>query len=160
LTIAGDFYGDITTHNGELKETNMERLPAPPTNADQGRLYYNTTNKHYYGFNGTSWILLETLPDTTMAALEELGSLVESATNASTPGTFVLRDENGSFEGDFYNGVDFHNSEMKNVLCENLAAHPLTPTKSRLYFNTTDNHFYGYNGTSWDDLSYNKELHY
>jgi len=156
LTIAGDFYGDITTHNGELKETNMERLPAPPVNADQGRLYYNTTNKHYYGYNGTSWILLETLPDVTITALEDLGSLVDSATDASTPGTLVLRDENGSFEGDFYNGVDFHNSEIKNALCENLASHPLTPTKSRLYFNTTDNRFYGYNGTTWGDLSYDK----
>lgn len=156
MTIAGDFYGDITTHNGELKETNMERLPAPPEGASQGRLYYNTTSKHFYGFDGTSWILMETLPDPIIEAFETLGELVNAKTSESIPETLVFRDENGSFEGDFYTGVDFHNSEMKNVLCESLADHPQFPTKSRIYFNTTDNRFYGYDGAAWKDLSYDK----
>lgn len=156
MTIAGDFCGDITLNGGEIKNANVERLASPPENATQGRIYYNTTNKHFYGYNGSDWVLLETLPDSIIDALLNSGELLGSATSNTVANTLVLRDENGSFEGDFTNGANFHNSEIKNFLCDRLSSNPETPTASRLYFNTTDKCFYGYNGIRWVNLSYDK----
>jgi hypothetical protein len=34
----------------------------------------------------------------------------------------------------------------------NLSANPSSPVAGMIYFNTTDNHFYGYNGTTWKQL--------
>lgn len=54
---------------------------------------------------------------------------------------------------DFYVDVDFHQKQAVKVRVENLASAPSSPVAGQVYYNTSDNFFYGYNGTTWVNLS-------
>lgn len=58
----------------------------------------------------------------------------------------------------YYTNIDLNNNELQNAKIHNLATAPLNPQLGQVYFNTTDNKYYGYNGTSWIDLSYTHPL--
>ena len=48
---------------------------------------------------------------------------------------------------------DFTQNQLLNVALQNLATAPGTPVAGQVYHNTTDHKFYGWDGTSWVDIS-------
>jgi hypothetical protein len=49
----------------------------------------------------------------------------------------------------FYGAIDLVKNELQNAIIQNLGGAPATPTKGQIYFNSTDNVLYWYNGTGW-----------
>ena len=45
--------------------------------------------------------------------------------------------------------IDLNKNELQNAALQKLTAAPSTPVKGQMYFNTTDNRAYTYNGTAW-----------
>ena len=45
--------------------------------------------------------------------------------------------------------IDLAQNQLLNGVVQNLATAPSTPVKGQIYFNTTDNRLYTYNGTEW-----------
>ena len=52
----------------------------------------------------------------------------------------------------FFTDIDLRRNELQNAVIQNLATHPPEPPKGFIYFNTTDNTYYGWNGIDWIDL--------
>ena len=48
---------------------------------------------------------------------------------------------------------NFNQNELQNAVIQNLASAPESPKAGQIYYNTGDNKYYGYNGTSWVELS-------
>lgn len=54
----------------------------------------------------------------------------------------------------FLSNLDLRQSQILNAVIQHLAAHPENPVKGQIYFNTTDDKFYGFTENSqWVDLS-------
>ena len=53
----------------------------------------------------------------------------------------------------FLTGINLNQNELLNAAIQNLAAHPATPVVGQLYFNTTANVVYVWDGTTWVDYS-------
>jgi hypothetical protein len=48
-----------------------------------------------------------------------------------------------------YGAVDLVKNELRNAVMQNLGSAPAAPVKGLMYFNSTDNTFYWYDGTQW-----------
>ena len=49
--------------------------------------------------------------------------------------------------------INLAKSELQNAVIQNLASAPASPKAGQIYYDTTDNTYRGWNGTSWVDLS-------
>lgn len=56
----------------------------------------------------------------------------------------------------FLNDVDFNKNQLQNTVIHPSATAPSNPKQGQIYFNTTDNNIYRYNGTQW--VTYQNEL--
>ena len=48
---------------------------------------------------------------------------------------------------------NFNQNEIQNAVIQNLSAAPESPKKGQIYYNTSSNKYFGYDGTQWVDLS-------
>jgi Phage tail fibre repeat len=55
------FLTNIDLSKNELQNARIQNLATPPANPVPGQIYYNTTDKVFYGWNGTTWINLSEL---------------------------------------------------------------------------------------------------
>ena len=51
------------------------------------------------------------------------------------------------------NNINLNQNEIQNVVVQNLATAPSTPKKGQIYFNTTSNKLFEYDGSNWVDLT-------
>lgn len=53
----------------------------------------------------------------------------------------------------FLSNIDLGKNELQNAVVQKLATAPSTPSQGQIYYNTTDNKTYQYNGAAWVSLS-------
>lgn len=53
----------------------------------------------------------------------------------------------------FLTAINLNKNELQNARIQNLAAAPSSPVAGQVYYNTTDNKTYYYNGSSWIDMT-------
>ncbi len=52
------FYKSINLNRHEVKRLVIQRLSTPPSITKEGQVYYNRTDKEFYGWDGNKWRLL------------------------------------------------------------------------------------------------------
>ena len=60
----------------------------------------------------------------------------------------------------FLANLDIRQNQIKNVVIDKLKQAPTSPVLGQVYYNTTDNKTYTYNGTTWDMLTNESEILY
>lgn len=50
------FFGNIDLNKNEIQNATIQPLAVAPSNPKEGQIYYNTNDKNYYRYNGTSWV--------------------------------------------------------------------------------------------------------
>jgi len=53
---------------------------------------------------------------------------------------------------EFLTNLNLTKNELQNARVQNLSSHPSDPVEGQIYYNTTDDTFYGYDGSEWVDL--------
>ncbi len=103
MALAGDFYGEIDLHQNQIKNGKFEKLPAPPTNPETSRFYFDTTENHFYGWNGLEWVNFGTLDEHLLAiqeakadTLEALATVLTKTSEASASAVSALASKNAS----------------------------------------------------------------
>lgn len=50
------FFGNIDLNKNEIQNATIQPLAVAPSNPKEGQIYYNTNDKNYYRYDGTSWV--------------------------------------------------------------------------------------------------------
>lgn len=53
----------------------------------------------------------------------------------------------------YLSSINLSKNELQNAVIQNLASAPSTPAEGQIYYNTTDDRMYFYDGTAWVDMS-------
>lgn len=69
---------NLNLSGNELQNAVIQNLSTAPTNPKVGMVYYNTDKNRYFGYNGTSWVAMDSkdVDDVTVAALFNAGAPV------------------------------------------------------------------------------------
>jgi hypothetical protein len=63
FTRGGEAEDEVSSlRNQKMQIEKDAALPLAPENPYPGKIYLNTTDKHFYGWDGTSWLKLDTKP--------------------------------------------------------------------------------------------------
>lgn len=68
------FLNNVDLNKNELQNAVIQPLSAAPANPKEGQIYYNTTDKKYYVFDGTSWNTYQDVIETTAAGTLSIDS--------------------------------------------------------------------------------------
>jgi hypothetical protein len=60
----------------------------------------------------------------------------------------------------FLVSIDLNKNELQNAVIQNLGTNPSTPVAGQIYYNTSDNSIYFYDGTTWVDVLNQSEVKY
>ena len=60
----------------------------------------------------------------------------------------------------FLVSIDLNKNELQNAVIQNLGTNPSTPVAGQIYYNTSDNSIYFYDGTQWVDVLNQSEVKY
>lgn len=77
-----EFGSNINLKQNQIKNVALDNLPAAPTSPVNGQIYYNTTDKQTYVWNGTQWSNLTTTGHT------------QNTDSGTTSNTFTLDQDN------------------------------------------------------------------
>ena len=132
----------------------------PPTNPTAGSTYYNTTDKTFYVYDGTSWIPVDNkLPTGQLYVGDTSNKAAATAKNTIPLSGFAAAAADVALGGYKLTGVadpavDQDAATKKYVDGKTGGVTtgttpPTNPTAGSTYYNTTDKTFYVYDGTSW-----------
>lgn len=82
--------GNLDLNKNELQNAILQPLAAAPSNPKEGQIYYNTTDKKVWQYNGTTWLAIQNpvIKDTIVTTTTWLGTGPYSQT--VTPTTFTV----------------------------------------------------------------------
>ncbi len=132
----------------------------PPANPTTGSTYYNTTDKTFYVYDGTSWVPVDNkLPSGQLYVGDASNKAAATAKNTIPLSGFAAAATDVALGGFKLTGVadpaaDQDAATKKYVDAKTGgvttgATPPTNPTTGSTYYNTTDKTFYVYDGTSW-----------
>ena len=75
------FLNNIDLNKNELQNAVIQPLSSAPSNPKEGQIYYNTVDKKYYIFDGTSWNTYQDVIETTAAGTLSIDSSPTSNSN-------------------------------------------------------------------------------
>lgn len=77
----------LDLNKNELKNAVIQKGATAPSNPAEGQVYYNTTDKNFYRYNGTSWVTYQNALDTATVSEVSIDSTpTQSSTNLVTSG--------------------------------------------------------------------------
>jgi hypothetical protein len=132
----------------------------PPTNPAVGATYYNTTDKTFYVYDGTSWIPVDNkLANGQLYVGDATNKAVSTAKNAIPLSGFAAAAADVALGGFKLTGVSDPAADQDAATKKYVdgktgglttgTTPPISPTVGATYYNTTDKTFYVYDGTSW-----------
>jgi len=132
----------------------------PPINPAVGATYYNTTDKTFYVYDGTSWIPVDNkLANGQLYVGDATNKAVSTAKNAIPLSGFADAAADVALGGFKLTGVSDPAADQDAATKKYVdgktgglttgTTPPINPTVGATYYNTTDKTFYVYDGTSW-----------
>ncbi len=132
----------------------------PPTTPTAGSTYYNTTDKTFYVYDGTSWVPVDNkLPTGQLYVGDASNKAAATAKNTIPLSGFAAAAADVALGGFKLTGVSDPAADQDAATKKYVdgktggvttgTTPPTTPTAGSTYYNTTDKTFYVYDGTSW-----------